>query len=206
MIGIYNYTIIPTVLSVISGSLGIYMAATNSPLGAIMFMMFSGALDIFDGKIANTKELSSIEKRFGYITDSLSDMINFGILPVVLAFSTGHFHWLQTFLLILYPVAVMIRLGYISVCQEARLAQGNPRVKYYEGFPISYISIIVPLLFLIHSLSSTVFSWIYFFFLILLIPAMLWKFKIPKPKFKISLYILGAGVIELILLLLLGKN
>lgn len=206
MIGFYDYTIIATSLSMLCGVLGIYYATIGSPLGAILFLMFSGAIDIFDGKIAHTKEQNIVEKRFGYITDALADTICYGVLPVVIAFTTSSYKWWQVILVCFYPIAVMIRLAYVSICQEARIAQGNPRVKYYEGFPVSYISIILPLLYLIHSLSTSVFSWIYFFALIILIPAMLLKYKVPKPKFKTSLYILGFGAIEMILLLILGKN
>lgn len=207
MIGFYNYTIIPSIISMLCGFAGIFFASTGSPLGAVYFLMIAGAIDIFDGKVASTKELNMAEKRFNYIIDGLADMINFGIVPIAIAIATSSYAAIQIILLALYPVAVMIRLSYMCVCEEARIEQGSPRVRYYEGFPISYISLILPLFYLFHSLNNTnVFSWMIFIILILCIPAMLYKFKIPKPKFKISLYILGIGVLEVILLLILGKN
>ncbi|MBP5303317.1 MAG: hypothetical protein J6Z00_00265 [Clostridia bacterium] len=206
MLGFYNYTMIPSVLSMFCGVLSVAFATSGSPLGSVLFLMIAGAIDVFDGKIATTKELNMAEKRFGYITDALGDMICYGLVPVIVAFVTNPLLWWQATLLALYPVAVMIRLAYVCVCQEARLAQGSPKFRYYEGFPISYISLILPLIYLIHSIDTVLFSWVYFIVLLALIPLMLIKFRIAKPRFKVSLYILGFGILEMTLLLIFGKN
>ena len=55
MIGVYDYTVIATYLSLLLGLAGIYSAAQNAPLAAMLYLMLAGLLDAFDGRIARTK-------------------------------------------------------------------------------------------------------------------------------------------------------
>lgn len=85
MIGVYDYTVILTYLSLISGVLGIIIAVTGvgHPEIGIFFLMLSGILDAFNGRVARTKKnRTEIEKNFGVQIDSLADLICFGVLHV----------------------------------------------------------------------------------------------------------------------------
>ena len=57
MIGFYNYTVVLTYLSLISASTGIFVSLSDKghPYIGIMFLLFSGLCDAFDGKVARTK-------------------------------------------------------------------------------------------------------------------------------------------------------
>lgn len=49
MIGVYDYTVIATYLSLLLGLGGLYSAAQNEPLDAMLCLMLAGLLDAFDG-------------------------------------------------------------------------------------------------------------------------------------------------------------
>ena len=73
MIGVYDYTVIATYLSLLLGLGGLYSAAQNEPLDAMLCLMLAGLLDAFDGRIARTKkDRTEQEKRFGIQIDSLT--------------------------------------------------------------------------------------------------------------------------------------
>ena len=71
MIGFYDYTTILTYLSLLSASCGIVvsLAGPGHPFAACFFLMFCGACDAFDGKVARTKKNRTEDaKGFGIIT------------------------------------------------------------------------------------------------------------------------------------------
>ena len=87
MIGFYNYTVVLTYLSLVSASTGIFVALSDKghPYIGIIFLLFCGLCDAFDGKVARTKKgRSSDEQKFGIQIDSLSDIIAFGVLPAAI--------------------------------------------------------------------------------------------------------------------------
>ena len=76
MIGVYDYTVIATYLSLLLGLGGLYSAAQSEPLDAMLCLMLAGLLDAFDGRIARTKkDRTEQEKRFGIQIDSLNDLV-----------------------------------------------------------------------------------------------------------------------------------
>lgn len=90
MIGVYDYTVIATYLSLLLGLGGLYSAAQNEPLDAMLCLMLAGLLDAFDGRIARTKkDRTEQEKRFGIQIDSLNDLVCFGVLPAAIGWSMG---------------------------------------------------------------------------------------------------------------------
>lgn len=206
MIGFFDYTVIATYVSLVSGIFGIMFALNDSPMVAIFFLMLSGLLDMFDGKIAATKERTLPEKRFGLQTDSLVDIVNFGLLPVVIGYSVGMNSLGFTPVFIVYMLAVLIRLAYFTVCQEARLTQGDHPFRYYEGFPASYCVLVIPLFYLLRApLGDLVFRWIYLVMLLALAVSYVLKFRVIKPNFKGLFILLGLGAVEFALMVWLAK-
>ena len=70
MIGVYDYTVVLTYMSLISGVMGIIISVTGvgHPEIGIFFLMLSGVLDTFDGRVARTKkDRTEFEKNFGLI-------------------------------------------------------------------------------------------------------------------------------------------
>ena len=75
LIGFYDYTVILTYISLISGLAGMKFAADGRLGLAIGCLVFSGVLDMFDGAVARTKKnRTADEKNFGIQLDSLLDV------------------------------------------------------------------------------------------------------------------------------------
>ena len=58
MIGYYNYTVILTYLGLTSSIIGIYYSMEYHPFIVILCLLFLGLCDMFDGKVARTKNRS----------------------------------------------------------------------------------------------------------------------------------------------------
>ena len=58
MLGVYDYTVILTYISVLSASTGIFVTLTNPghPYIGMVFLLLCGLCDTFDGKVARTKK------------------------------------------------------------------------------------------------------------------------------------------------------
>ena len=90
MIGFYNYTVILTYLSLMISVGGLFLAADGRIDMAILCLMASGFLDLFDGIVARTKkDRTDDQKTFGIQIDSLTDVVCFGALPALIAYMTG---------------------------------------------------------------------------------------------------------------------
>lgn len=176
MIGVYDYTVILTYLSLVSGILGIIITVTGvgHPELGVFFLMISGMLDAFDGRVARTKKnRTQIEKDFGIQIDSLTDLICFGVLPVTIGLALlridgvftevvrrkdydGSFPILIILLVIavFYVLASLIRLAYFNATSEIRNEESEKTgVTYYMGLPITAAAVVFPLVMIIHFFS-----------------------------------------------------
>ena len=204
MIGVYDYTIVLTYLSLISGVVGIIISVTGvgHPDIGIFFLMVSGIFDAFDGRVARTKkDRSDFEKEFGVQIDSLTDLVCFGVLPAVIGLGqlrrNGIFTELATrksyegnfYLLILlltitvfYVLAAMIRLAYFNATEDMRAEESRKTGKtYYIGLPVTSAALIFPLVMAAHFYSSLDLTIPYF--VVMLITAILFvlNVRIKKP-------------------------
>ena len=184
MIGVYDYTVILTYLSLISGVLGIITAVTGvgHPEIGIFFLMVSGILDAFDGTVARTKKnRTEIEKNFGVQIDSLTDLICFGVLPV----SIG-----------LAQLRIRIR------AEEAR----KNGFSYYIGVPVTTSALVFPLIMVIHFLSNWDMTLFYFLTMLVMTIAFVVNIKVRKPGKLGLVIIIAIGLIEFILCILAFGN
>jgi CDP-diacylglycerol--serine O-phosphatidyltransferase len=95
---------------------------------AAWFVMFSGVLDMLDGRVAR---LSKTGTRFGAELDSLVDVISFGVAPAMIMYflefsEGGRFGWILCYL---YVVAVAVRLARYNV------SHGNDKPGWFTGMP-----------------------------------------------------------------------
>ena len=93
------------------------------------FIVFSGILDMLDGRVAR---LSNTGSRFGAELDSLVDVISFGVAPALLIYfldfaSAGRFAWILSYI---YVTAVALRLARFNV-----LSAGKPSTGWFTGLP-----------------------------------------------------------------------
>lgn len=149
-IGFYNYTVILTYLSLVSGMLGMRYARIGDFDLAILCLLISGVCDMFDGVVARTKkDRTADEKNFGIQLDSLCDVVCFGIVPAVILYFQGVDTGIGTAILILYALCAVIRLAFFNVLETKRQAEESGCAKGYRGLPVTFAAIIFPLFHLI---------------------------------------------------------
>ena len=121
MIGVYDYTVILTYVSLIISLFGMTLSLDGHYKIAIVCLALSGLCDMFDGKIARTKKNRTEEgKKFGIQIDSLCDVVCFGAFPIIICYSMGIKDVIGLVILMLYGTAGVIRLAYFNVKEERR--------------------------------------------------------------------------------------
>ncbi|MDY6072016.1 MAG: CDP-alcohol phosphatidyltransferase family protein [Bacilli bacterium] len=203
MIGFYDYTVILTYLGFSSGMIGIFLAITGNTFWSVMCLMFSGLCDMFDGRVARTKKKRTNEERhFGIQLDSLSDLVCFGVLPAIIGYSLGIKNTYLIPLIIIYPLAALIRLAYFNVLEITR--NSSTPVKEYTGLPVTSSALIFPFLYIFRKFLGKYFVLIYGIVLFVIAILFISKIKIKKPGIRVMIGFIIVGVIE-ILLILAGK-
>lgn len=229
MIGFYDYTVVLTYLSLVSGMLGIIIClhGIGHPFMGIFLLMFSGLCDTFDGRVARSKKnRTQREMSFGVQIDSLADMVAFGVLPpcigmAMLRSSERFTDQPHVFLQgegdkrILYPIvlvciccvyvlAALIRLAFFNVLEEERRAAESaltPRA--YVGLPVTSAALIFPTVMLVHVLTKADLTLLYFGVMLLTSYLFVSKISVPKPKLKAILVMIGVGLVEFVVLWIL---
>ena len=226
MIGVYDYTVILTYLSTISGVVGIIITMTGigHPYCGTLFLMLSGLMDGFDGKVARTKkDRTKMEQDFGIQIDSLSDLVCFGILPASIGISQlrvsgiltdlgKHVERPENYSLILllisiaalYVLAALIRLAYFNATTDERAEEALIKGKqYFTGLPVTAAALIFPLALVVHWFVRADLTLFYFWLMFIVALLFLANLKIPKPNNKQFAAILAIGVVEFIIVLLI---
>ena len=211
MIGFYNYTVVLTYLSLISGTVGIMVSLSDMghPFMGAFFLLFCGLCDAFDGKIARTKpDRTNFEKKFGIQIDSLSDLVAFGVLPASIGaamfrrLSLENEHMPRTYTILIFAVfafyvlMAMIRLAYFNVLEEERQRQSEGNLKSYVGLPVTSASIIFPLVLLVHYILPADITPIYFAVMLFVGALFVSKIKVTKPGLRGILIMVGIGTLE----------
>lgn len=183
MIGFYNYTVILTYMSLASSILGMMFAVNHHFKIALVCLSISGLLDMFDGKVARMKkDRTDDEKNFGIQLDSLCDAVCFGAFPVLLTYMMGVKGALGISILVFYAIAGVIRLGYYNVMEIKRQEATDENRKYYNGLPITSISVILPLISMFVGIFRYNYSLVLHCTMLTVGILFIVNFKMPKPK------------------------
>ncbi|MBR6107835.1 MAG: CDP-alcohol phosphatidyltransferase family protein [Oscillospiraceae bacterium] len=204
MIGYYSYTVILTYVGFVCGSVGLYFAAHGSTNAAIIMLLLAGFCDMFDGKVAKTKKNRTPQEcRFGIQIDSLSDMVCFGLLPPMIAFSCGDSlrKPINIAIFSCFSLAALIRLAYFNVSEEDRQKTTTERRKVYEGLPVTSVALIIPLLFAFRSDLGDRFPLVCTVIYGMIACAFITRFTLKKPGMRTMLLFIAAGALELLLLI-----
>ncbi len=227
MIGFYDYTVILTYLSLASAVTGciVSLSGAGHPFMGMYFLLFCGLCDTFDGQVARSKpNRTEMEKAFGIQIDSLADLVAFGVLPACIGIgiawtgikypnitllkleaAIGHYR-LYTILfmaiVVFYTLAALIRLAYFNVLAEEKLTTGKGQPGYI-GLPVTAAALIFPMICLFQFLSPRDHTLTYFAGLLVVGILFLCKFRIPKPGKREIAIMLGIGMIEFIIALVL---
>ena len=200
MIGVYDYTVLATYISLAFGVSGLLAAMGGMPYAALLCLMVSGFLDAFDGRIARTKKnRTEQEKCFGIQIDSLNDIVCFGVLPALIGAALGSGEWWLRACILFYILAALIRLAYFNVTEEERQSATNEHRRFYVGVPVTSAAFVMPFFWLLpgrFALNGTV---SYAVGLTLLGLLFLTPLRIPKPGLKgiILMTLLGAAELYL---------
>jgi len=209
MIGYYSYTVILTYIGFVCGSVGLYFSANGTTNGAIIMLLLAGFCDMFDGKVAKTKKnRSKLECKFGIQIDSLSDMVCFGLLPPMIAFSCGEMlrKPINIAIYSCFSLAALIRLAYFNVSEEERQKKTKERRKVYEGLPVTSVALIIPLLFAFRKDLGNHFPLVTSIVYAVIAAAFITRFKLKKPGMRIMILFILAGALELALLIFKHKH
>lgn len=200
MLGFYNYTVILTYCGLLISFLGMGFAIEGNMTAAFLCLMASGLCDMFDGKVASTRERNAGEKHFGIEIDSLSDIVCFGVFPAIILHMQQPHRLLAIICGSLYLLCALIRLAYFNVDEAQRQQQTEHRRSEYQGLPVSTCPIIIPLVYAIDSHFNTLML-VTPLTMVLLGIAFLTPFPLKKPHLPGMLLLISLGLCELLLIL-----
>ncbi|MBQ9760274.1 MAG: CDP-alcohol phosphatidyltransferase family protein [Clostridia bacterium] len=227
MIGIYDYTVVLTYLSLMSAGTGIVVSLSGGghPYWGVFFLLLCGLFDAFDGRVARMKKnRTQMECNYGIQIDSLADVIAFGVLPATIGvallrtspmlsgkgiFIDDYFsvHWTAVLfktvcyaILILYILAALIRLAYFNVTEEERQRTEGGKRKTYTGLPVTSASLIFPSVLLLRYILPIDISIVYVPVALITAFLFLSKIQVPKPGLRGILIMIGIGVLECVAL------
>ena len=182
-IGFYDYTVILTYLSLISSVFGMTRAIHGDYKLAIFCLAFSGICDAFDGRVARTKKnRTADEKNFGIQLDSLCDMFCFGVFPAIICYLLGVRGALGVMLVMFYCLCAVARLAFFNVLEGKRQLTEGGANKTYRGLPVTAISMIFPVMYLL-TLVLTEQAFVVFLHFLMALTAFLFvlDFSVKKP-------------------------
>ena len=207
MIGFYDYTVVLTYISLVFSVFGMTQAIGGRYRTAIVCLAISGLCDMFDGKIARTKKnRTDDQKLFGVQIDSLCDVVCFGVFPAMICFVLGMRGILGGIAISYYCVCSVIRLGFFNVLETNRQRVEDGANKYYHGLPVTSITIILPLVFLLNFLiSEEIFRWILLVTLLIVGTLFIVDFKLKKPSNKQLLLMIIVVTIAVTAILFFSK-
>ena len=182
LIGFYDYTVILTYLSLVSAVIGMVSASRGSFGTAIVCILVSGICDAFDGTVARTKKnRTEDEKNFGIQLDSLCDVVSFGVAPAFLCYHMGVDGIFGMICVCLFSLCALIRLAFFNVLEAKRQQVEDGCNKYYRGLPVTSISMIFPVVYLLRGVcSEEVFTGILHGMLIIVAFLFVLDFKVKK--------------------------
>lgn len=186
LIGVYDYTVIVTYMSLFSAVVGMVKAAEGNFTAAVLCLMLSGFCDAFDGMIARTKKnRTEDEKAFGIQLDSLCDVISFGVFPAFLCYHMGVRGLLGLLCIFLYCLCAVIRLAFFNVLEGNRQKMESGCNHAYRGLPVTSISMIFPLVYCLKRLvPAGIFVGILHGMLVLVAFLFVLDFSVKKPDFQ----------------------
>ena len=181
-IGVYDYTVILTYMSLISGIIGIRLAYGGQIMWAMLCLGISGICDMFDGVVARTKKnRTDDQKNFGIQLDSLCDVVCFGVVPAVILYFSGVDEVWGVAFLAFYVLCAVIRLAFFNVLETKRQQTEGGCAKSYRGLPVTNAAIILPACFILGwILPDNVMNVIYHVFPVVVGLMFITDFSVPK--------------------------
>lgn len=190
LIGVYDYTVILTYLSLFFAVLGMVCVTRDRFTAPVLCLLASGFCDAFDGIVARSKKnRTAVEKAFGIQLDSLCDVICFGFFPAFLCYFLGVQTIVGIAILFFYCLCAVARLAFFNVLESNRQQVEEGCAKTYRGLPVTTISLILPpVCYLRFLVKPALFVWILQGVLILCAMLFVLDITVPKPDWKKILF------------------
>ena len=206
-LGIYDYTVILTYISLGISVFGITRALEGDFKVAIFCLALSGLCDMFDGKIARSKKnRTDDEKLYGVQIDSLCDVVCFGIFPALICFLIGVRGPVGNLVIGYYCICSVIRLAFFNVLETRRQQVEEGANKYYHGLPITSMAIVLPLVFMLQVfISDCVFVIVLYFALAIVGTLFIVDFKLKKPDNKTLVFLVLLVAAAVIIVVVFSK-
>ena len=192
-IGVFDYTVILTFLSLVSSVFGMTQAIHGDYTMAVFCLAFSGVCDAFDGRVARSKKnRTEDEKAYGIQLDSLCDVICFGVFPALICYLLGVRGVLGLAIVFFYCICAVIRLAFFNVQEGKRQQTEGGCNKVYRGLPVTSISMLLPLTFWLQFLLPDLVFLVLLHILLLVVGFLfILDFPMPKPDLKTILLMIG---------------
>ena len=210
MIGVYDYTVILTYLSLVSAMCGciVSTAGNGHPYIGGFFLLFCGLCDTFDGKVARAKKnRTDREKAFGVLPASIAVGLLTSDGIQIIPFPEDRLVDLYTIgflvIVILYVLAALIRLAFFNVLDEEKRYSEDVVPKGYVGLPVTSAALIFPVTLLMNYFIPKDLSNLYIALLLVTGFLFLGKFRVQKPGKRMLTVLLIMGAAEFVLLLLM---
>lgn len=199
-IGKWNKSVIMTYVGMFFSIMGIFFCFKEKILYALSCLIVSGICDLFDGTIARRCKRNDEEKQFGIELDSLVDVVSFIVFPIIIYYAMGFNKWYFIPFYFIYAVCGVARLAYFNISLEEE--NKDIAIKYYSGLPVTFVALILPVMYLISYLIPEVLHSLYFILIMFLISMMyIVNFKLKKPTLKVYPFFVILAIIVLILFL-----
>ncbi len=184
LIGVYDYTVILTYISLFSAVFGMIQAIHGRFTMAVVCLFFSGFCDAFDGIVARSKkDRTEDEKGFGIQLDSLCDVIAFGVFPAFLCYFMGVDGTLGLLVAFFFCLCAVIRLAFFNVLEARRQQMEGGCNKFYRGLPVTSISVIFPVVYCLKFvLPDGAFEGVLHGLLLVVGFLFVLDFQVPKPN------------------------
>ena len=202
-IGHYGFWVMLTFISIVSAVAGMYFALGDNIGYAIVCLMICGLCDMFDGPMARLAKRTKREESYGIQLDALADVINFGFFPAVIGYAVGSNYLSQDYASVgmivsigiaaLYVLAALIRLAYFNVI-EIELQSKNEKRTYYEGLPVTFVALIIPLVYAVCLHFNVNLSAVYDVMLFIISVAFVARIKYPALRGRQRLICLLIGL------------
>ena len=175
-IGQYRFCDLVTMCGTLSAVIGIILSICGYEVAPFILLFVCSIFESIDGLFARKRKNTEFESTYGVELDSLSDMISFGIFPIVLALNTVDYSLIYIIAPI-YGLCGLIRLTYFNTLNITKTNEKG----YFRGVPITTIAFIYPLIYLLHLIDYDVYGIASIITLIMLGILFISNIRVKKP-------------------------
>lgn len=192
-----------TLFSLFFGAVGVGFSFIGESQYTVVSLIIASIGYMFSYRFQIMFEREDADISFGIELDAFSKSVVFALLPASLLISLSFGSVFSVIVSSLYILAVIIRLAYFN---QAIDFQEETKEGTTRGLPLEASSLIIPIVCLIGYFTPlNIFQYILAFVYILLGASYVVNYPTPKLAEKWMLFIIGVGIILVIVFIILGS-